>query len=140
LPAHRRQKYGEIRDYIRNRYADHRAVGVPSDDTQLAFWTLEHLIDKGRIEPGGLAHIFASRQIFGIAPGTRRFAAAMHSGRNWLEAAQHAAGNSALARAPATIVPHIWNGGSALWIDAAFAVAVIHNDRAASGAGIAFVS
>jgi len=39
LPERRRERYGEIRDYLPNRYADCRRVGVPSDDTQLAFWT-----------------------------------------------------------------------------------------------------
>src|SRR5207253_1427548 len=127
LPSSRREIHGEIRDYLPNWYADNRAMGVPSDDTQLAFWTLEHLIDKGQVEPAELAHIFASRQIFQKGPGTRRFVNAINSGMNWLDAAQHTAGNGALARAPATVVPHIWNGGSELWVDAALAVAVIHN-------------
>jgi ADP-ribosyl-[dinitrogen reductase] hydrolase len=140
LPRSRRESHGEIRDYLPNWYADNRAVGVPSDDTQLAFWTLEHLIDKGHVEPAELAHIFASRQIFKKGPGTGTFVNAINYGKNWLEAAQHSAGNSALARAPATVVPHIWNGGSELWVDAAFAVAVIHNDPAAIGAGIAFAA
>src|SRR5437588_5399928 len=104
LPRHRRESHGEIRDYLPNWHADNRAVGVPSDDTQLAFWTLEHLIDKGHIEPAELAHIFASRQIFQKGPGTRRFVNAINSGKNWLDAAQHTAGNGALARAPATVV------------------------------------
>jgi ADP-ribosyl-[dinitrogen reductase] hydrolase len=39
LPARRRAKYGELRDYIPNRYVK-EARGFPSDDTQLAFWTL----------------------------------------------------------------------------------------------------
>lgn len=36
--------YGEIRDYIPNRYVD-KPIGFPSDDTQLAFWTLEQMIE-----------------------------------------------------------------------------------------------
>ena len=40
LPRTRREIHGEIRDYIPNRYVD-EAIGFPSDDTQLAFWTLE---------------------------------------------------------------------------------------------------
>src|SRR5678815_1443866 len=45
-PGDRRAAHGEIRDYLPNRYADHRSVGLPSDDTQLAFWTLEHLLES----------------------------------------------------------------------------------------------
>jgi ADP-ribosyl-[dinitrogen reductase] hydrolase len=40
-----------MRDYEPNRYAGGRAIGLPSDDTQLAFWTLEHLLEHGRIVP-----------------------------------------------------------------------------------------
>jgi ADP-ribosylglycohydrolase len=54
LPRERLAQYGEIRDYLPNRYAGDRAVDLPSDDTQLAFWMLEHLLDRGRIEPDAL--------------------------------------------------------------------------------------
>lgn len=46
-PAKRRQYHGELRDYTPNRYVT-EARGFPSDDTQLAFWTLEQLVaDQG---------------------------------------------------------------------------------------------
>ncbi len=32
-PAERRARYGEIRDYLPNGYAEGRRVGLPSDDT-----------------------------------------------------------------------------------------------------------
>jgi hypothetical protein len=38
LPSDRRERYGEVRDYLPNWYAGNRSVGVPSDDTQLTFW------------------------------------------------------------------------------------------------------
>jgi ADP-ribosylglycohydrolase len=37
-------------------------------------------------------------------------------------------------------LPHIWNGGSEPWTDAVLATAVTHNDPAAIGASVAFVS
>jgi len=43
LPSDRRAVYGELRDYIPNRYVS-EPRGFPSDDTQLAFWTLEQMI------------------------------------------------------------------------------------------------
>jgi len=39
-PEDRRSFHGEIRDYLPNR-ATGRNEGLPCDDTQLAFWTLE---------------------------------------------------------------------------------------------------
>ena len=47
LPQKRHAAHGEIRDYLPNRYANGRPVGLPSDDTQLAFWTLEQMIADG---------------------------------------------------------------------------------------------
>lgn len=49
---------------------------MPSDDTQMAYWTLEHLLDRGRILPPELASIFTERTIFGIGKSTRDFVAA----------------------------------------------------------------
>jgi ADP-ribosylglycohydrolase len=60
LPHERNKCYGEIRDYLPNRYAGGRPVALPSDDTQLAFSTLEHLLEYGRIEPDALAALFCS--------------------------------------------------------------------------------
>ena len=37
LPGERRARYGEICDYLPDRYAEGRRVGLPSDNTQLAF-------------------------------------------------------------------------------------------------------
>ena len=39
--------HGEIQDYLSNPHAAGRRVGLPSDDSQLAFWTLESLIERG---------------------------------------------------------------------------------------------
>ena len=51
-PRQRTEFVGEVRDYRPNRYLDHRAVGLPSDDTQMAFWTVEHLLEHGHLDPG----------------------------------------------------------------------------------------
>ena len=114
FPSDRRDHYGEVRDYLPNRYADNRRVGVPSDDTQLTFWMLEHLIEKGQIEPSALADLFASHRIFGIGKTTREFIKAIKAGKPWLEATQQSAGNGALTRIPATLLPHIVRGSEEL--------------------------
>lgn len=73
FPRERRQVHGEIRDYLPNRYVDGRAVGLPSDDSQLAFWTLEQMLDDGRLVVEEVARRFASRQIFGIGQAVSEF-------------------------------------------------------------------
>ena len=65
LPEDRGSEYGEIRDYIPNRYVA-EPIGFPSDDSQLAFWTLEQLLEDGSLNPENLADRFCERHIFGI--------------------------------------------------------------------------
>jgi ADP-ribosyl-[dinitrogen reductase] hydrolase len=75
VPADRRRIHGEIRDYLPNRHADGRRVGLPSDDTHLAFRTLELLLEKQGLRPERLAARFGSgRRIFGIGSTVRAFA------------------------------------------------------------------
>src|SRR6266404_896065 len=138
LPGERRERYGEIRDYLPNRPAGGQCVGLPSDDTQLAFWTLEHLLDLGKIEPFRLAQLFASRQIYGIGRTTWKFIEAIHADKSWIEASQASASNGAFTRVPPIILPHIWSSGTKIWRDIVLATAVTHNDPAAIGASIAF--
>jgi ADP-ribosyl-[dinitrogen reductase] hydrolase len=57
LPSKRRERYGEIREYIPNRYVN-EAKGFPSDDTQLAFWTLEQMVQDKGFEPDRVASRF----------------------------------------------------------------------------------
>ena len=65
LPENRRARLGEIRDYLPSSYAD-GLIGVPSDDTQLAFWTLEQMINELTFLPGNVAKRFCHDRIFGI--------------------------------------------------------------------------
>lgn len=138
LPAHRRQQHGEIRNYLPNRYTEGRSAGLPSDDSQLAFWTLEHLIDCGRLVPETLAHAFASREIFGIGQSVRQFVAGMKEGCPWWQASARSAGNGALMRIAPIAIPHLRTGDSAFWSDAALCAAITHNDRGSIGACVAF--
>lgn len=54
LPARRSAVYGEIRDYLPTPYADDQPVGVPSDDSQMAFWALEQMLEDGHLQPDRL--------------------------------------------------------------------------------------
>ncbi len=138
LPARRRRRFGEIRDYLPNRHAEDRAVGLPSDDTQLAFWTLEHLIECRGLHPEGLARVFASRRIFGIGSAVREFQAGMHAGLPWWEASAKSAGNGALMRIAPVTVAHLATADPTFWSDAALCAAVTHNDPGSIGACVAF--
>ena len=139
LPHARRMHLGEVRDYLANRHAGGARVGLPSDDTQLAFWTLEHLLEHGRIEPDALARLFCSRRIFGVGGTMRAFVEAWRQEGDWRLAAQASAGNGALMRIAPVLVPHLANGSAELWIDAVLGTAITHNDHAAIGSSVAFV-
>src|SRR5947208_424307 len=72
-PSARRALHGEIRNYLPNRHAGGRLVGLPSDDTQLAFRTLEQLLEDGAVVPEHLAEKFSSAPIFGMGSTVRAF-------------------------------------------------------------------
>ena len=138
LPSRRRQRHGEIRDYLPNPHADGRAVGLPSDDTQLAFWTLEHLVECGGLHAERLASTFASRPIFGIGHAVTEFRERFNTGLPWWEAAAESAGNGALMRIAPITIPHLGTGNRAFWSDAALCAAITHNDPGSIGACVAF--
>jgi ADP-ribosyl-[dinitrogen reductase] hydrolase len=138
-PEERRRRYGEIRDYLPNRYAGGRPVGLPSDDTQLAFWTLEHLLDRGRLDVHELARRFSERRIFGIGQSVRTFLRNYKAGQEWPEAAARSAGNGALMRIAPVLVPHLRSPSADLWVDTALCAAITHNDPASIAACVAFV-
>lgn len=138
-PRDRHARHGEIEDYLPNRHAGGRAVGLPSDDTQLAFWTLEQLLADGGLDPGRLAERFRREPIFGAGTTVRAFLAALARGEPWERAAPRSAGNGALMRVAPVILPHLREPGPGLWADAALAGRVTHDDRLSTGSCVAFV-
>ena len=72
MPSDRMTTYGEIRDYLPNRHADGKPVGLPSDDTQLAFWTLEQMIEDDGFVPDRVAARFCRDPIYGIGSAVKR--------------------------------------------------------------------
>ena len=138
LPHRRRAAHGEIRDYLPNEYTAERR-GYPSDDSQLAFWTLEHLLREGRLDPARLADDFAyGGKIEGIGRAMRAFVANVKAGVPWHEAGTPSAGNGALMRIAPVIVPHLRTGGTAVWEDVALAAMLTHNDAASTASCLAF--
>jgi ADP-ribosyl-[dinitrogen reductase] hydrolase len=139
LPSIRYARYGEIRDYVPNRHAGHRRIGLPSDDTQLAFWTVEQLLEDGHLDPEHLATGFAGRQIFGIGNTVRAFIAARKAGAPWDQAGQHSAGNGAVMRIAPVLLPHLRQPSVDLWRDAIVAGSVTHNDASSNGACVGLI-
>ena len=139
LPTARKRIYGEIRDYLPNRHADNERIGLPTDDTQLAFWTLEQMIaDKG-FNPENVVRRFSQDRIFGIGQTVRGFLANLKSGEPWYECGPKSAGNGALMRIAPIVYPHLRSCTSDLWVDTTLCAMMTHNDTASISACIWFV-
>jgi ADP-ribosylglycohydrolase len=138
-PRFRRFCVGEIRSYLPNWRALGRRVGLPSDDTQLAFWTVEQLVEDGELNVDELARRFSSRPVFGVGRSVRRFRRNMAAGLPWPEAAARSAGNGALMRIAPVLLPYLSRPCPDLWSDAALAAAITHNDPASIAACVTFV-
>jgi|SRR3989344_4073675 len=140
IPAIRKSKYGEIRDYLPNKY-NGKSLGYPSDDTQLAFWTLEQMLIDGRFIPEHVATRFCSNKIFGIGKTVRGF---IHNYKDnkkpWYLSGPKSAGNGALMRIAPMIIPHLKISTSELWIDTALSAMITHNDSASTSACISFIN
>lgn len=140
LPSVRRERYGEIRDYLPNRHAEGRTIGLPSDDSQLAFWTLEQMLDDGRFVPAHVAERLSRGRIFGMGSTMRQFLRNYTSGLPWEQCGAPSAGNGALMRIAPILIPHLNTGTAELWADAALCAMLTHNDAGSTAACVAWVS
>ncbi len=138
--AQRTEAHGEIRDYLPNRHGGGRRVGLPSDDSQLAFWTLESLLDCGGLDPEDLSARFASRRIFGLGQSVRQFLRNHAQGVTpWYRCGAESAGNGALMRIAPLVLLHPQGTSAALWLDTALASIVTHRDACSVASCVAFV-
>lgn len=140
LPEVRRARHGWIDHYLPNRHAGNECIGLPSDDTQLAFWTLDRLIEDGRLEPHHLAITFSQRRIFGIGSSVREFLRNFKSGTPWSRAGAVSAGNGALMRIAPLLIPHLTKPSSELWGDIALGAHLTHRDGLSTASCIGFVA
>jgi ADP-ribosylglycohydrolase len=130
----------DVRDYLPNRHAGERRVGLPSDDTQLAYWTLESLLAHGELQPDDLARRFCTGELFGIGATVARFRANRAEGVTpWYRCGVESAGNGALMRIAPLVLLHPQGSSPALWLDVALASIVTHRDAASVAACVAFV-
>lgn len=139
LPDERRLRYGWITDYVPNRHADGAQIGLPSDDTQMAFWTLEHVIEHGELKPSHLALKFSERHIFGLGQSVRQFLRDYKAGADWTQAGAPSAGNGALMRIAPILVPHLSDPSTMLWTDTLMAAHITHRDALSNVACLAFI-
>jgi len=150
IPDDRRLGHGEIRDYLPNRRAENKRVGLPSDDTQMAAWTLESLLrprttGEGSLDLDDLAATFASRPLFGMGGTVLRFLRTygrqVRSGEPmaWWELGQPSAGNGALMRVAPLCFPHLNDPNQALWRDVIDGTALTHADEMAVVSSVGFV-
>ena len=139
-PAERRAVHGEVRDFL-VLGEDRARAGGPSDETQTAFRALEDIVHAGRFRPDRVAARWAEAPIFGISPTLRDFLKAYRAGNMpWARCGAKAPFADALARVPALLVPHLRQGGTALWPDVALGVMMSHDDSAAIAAGLAYAA
>ncbi len=138
-PEERRAQFGEVRDYVPH-WRSHE-VARPSDDTQLAFWTLDQLLEDDGLVPEHLAKRFASERIFGIGQAVHQALQAVRLGkRPWYQCGTPSAGNGALMRIAPMLVPYVRSPSPDLWVDTALSAIVTHNDAASASACLAFVA
>jgi ADP-ribosyl-[dinitrogen reductase] hydrolase len=141
LPRDRHVRFGEIRDYLPNRHAAGAARGVPSDDSQLAFRTLQQLTDDGGYCPERVAARLCDGELFGIGHTFKCFRHNLIDLREpWHMAGPESADSSALMRIAPILIPHLRNPSPALWADTALAAMTTNNDEASTGTCVAFMS
>lgn len=137
-PAKRQGLHGEVRDYLPNSAAQGRAVGLPTDDTQLAFWTIESLLEHDRLDVDALARKFGASRVHGIGRTMEQFLSQHGKGMPWPEAAPRSAGNGALMRIAPILLPHLRSSGDGFTADAVLCAALTHNDPASIASSYAF--
>jgi ADP-ribosylglycohydrolase len=142
-PARRQSEFGEIRDYLPNHRAGDRAVGLPAADSQLAFFTLESLLEKGQLDPGALAEVYTSSHLYNVDDTMKGFVLVWKMvsavpGFAWWDAGQPSAGSGALSRMAATVLPYLHKPTRSFWDDAVCATALTHRDEMAVTAGVGF--
>src|SRR5512139_1153791 len=135
----RHAQFGEIRDYLPNpRMGGHR-VGLPSDDSQLAFRTLESLLEHRALNPDDLSARFAAGGLYGVGKSMREFLQKREAGfTSWYHCGAESAGNGALMRIAPVVLLHPAGTSAAFWLDVALASIVTHRDACSVASCVAF--
>ncbi len=135
-PALRNEKYGTILDHLQS--GDSRA-GRISDDTQLTFWTVEQLLNRGEFQFDDLVKCFVNRQsrIVGRGKNTSaslaRHQQRLQSGWPSIEACagdpnSEGRGNGGLMRFSPIVLPFLRQPTAKLYYDAVLATLITHGN------------
>ena len=139
-PGERRAAYGEITNYLPNRHAGGRRVGTPSDDSQMAFWTLELLLADGGLVPRAPGRMLLPAGDLRDRQVGERVQVEIQGRAALEEAGVPSAGNGAVMRIAPVLVPHLSAPSPAVWADAALAGMVTHNDRTSNACCVAIAA
>eukprot|EP00028_Trichosphaerium_sp_Am-I-7-wt_P002338 CAMPEP_0168519276 /NCGR_PEP_ID=MMETSP0405-20121227/7219_1 /TAXON_ID=498012 /ORGANISM="Trichosphaerium sp, Strain Am-I-7 wt" /LENGTH=341 /DNA_ID=CAMNT_0008539783 /DNA_START=9 /DNA_END=1031 /DNA_ORIENTATION=+ len=144
LPNSRWETHGgDIVAYNSGRQRDKKkeeAIGGPSDDTQMTYWTLAQMIeDKGCLNFENIAKCFLQSKIFGIGQAVREATSKLRYDTHWTQSGAKSAGNGSLMRMAPVILPNLKVGGSQIWSDVVLLGLMTHNDPVSMASCIAFV-
>jgi len=136
----RQLKHGTVRHYIPCIQSGGRPIGVPTDDTQLTFWTLEQLILDDGLIPDNLAGSFCKHRITGLGSTVREFIRNYKDrGKAWYVCGTDSLGNGALMRISPLLLPYLANPNASLYADTALDGMMTHNSYASNAACVAFM-
>jgi ADP-ribosyl-[dinitrogen reductase] hydrolase len=135
----RRRRYGWIDHYLPNHCAEGRRVGLPSDDSQLAFRAVMQLVEHGKLVPQDLGCLIASGGIFGMGAATAAFVQRFNAGMPWERSGSPRASNGALMRIAPVLLPFVLEPSEALWHDTLRAAHLTHDDAVSNASCVALV-
>jgi ADP-ribosylglycohydrolase len=139
-PRRRRRLHGEIGDYVPGKRSNQRRVGVPTDDTQLTFWTLRQLMADQGLIPDNLARRFCRHHIVGVGTTTKEFLRNYKDRHvSWDRAGLDSLGNGALMRIAPIVVPYLRRPHPSLYADAALDTMITHNAFGNTATCVTFV-
>src|SRR5262245_5354463 len=141
----RHREFGTIVDHIA---PGNSTPGRISDDTQLSFWTLQCLLDRGHFDFETLTQCFVARRDRIVGMGRNTSAALMRHAerfRTGSPAIHECAGdplvdgrgNGAVMRLAPLILPHVRKPSPTLYVDLVMAALVTHGHPAALAATVA---
>jgi len=140
-PKERCQHHGEITDYIAGEHSEYKTVGMPTDDTQLTFWTLKQLISDDGLIPDNLVKRFCKHHIVGIGNTVKSSLSNYRDGHKpWYNTGLDSLGNGALMRVSSIIVPYLNKPHRSMYVDAALDTMITHNAFANTASCVAFIN
>ena len=137
-PDERYGRFGFIDRYVTR--SGEPGLGLPTDDTQLTFDTVDVILDRGYLDGAALAKQFVSHDIFGIGSTVSQFVKNyVELGYPWYESGvRGGAGNGALMRISAALIPSLKSDKENLVADTILDTMITHNSPMTIGTTVAF--